>query len=231
MSAIIAGVDACRAGWLCVRQDNSRVEAEVFPTFQEALRYLDTAVIVAVDIPIGLSSAGERPCDPLARQLLGFTRAGSVVPTPVWSVVHETDYELACAKHRATDGRALSKQAFAILPKILEVNDLIRRQTDLQDRVREIHPELSFAVWNDGRAMKHRRNEPQGKVEREKLIDRLWPQRARVAGALRRAGHQLEDLNDAFAALWTAARITRGAAKVLGPPTPDQYGIKMQVWA
>ena len=231
MSVIIGGVDACRAGWLCVRQDNSKVDGEVFTTFQEALRFLDTAAIIAVDIPIGLSSAGERPCDPLARQLLGFSRAGSVVPPPVWAVVHETNFELACSKHRATDGRVLSKQAFEILPKILEVNDLMRRQVDLQERVREIHPELSFAVWNDGRAMKHRKSDPAGKVEREKLIDRQWPQRARVAGTLRRAGHQLEDLNDAFAALWTAARITRGAAKVLGPPTPDQYGIRMQVWA
>jgi hypothetical protein len=37
------------------------------------------------------------------------------------AVVHETDYQGACAKHREVDGRALSRQAFAILPKILEV--------------------------------------------------------------------------------------------------------------
>ena len=77
-------------------------------------------------------------------------------------MTNETDYTVACAKHRDADGRALSKQAFAILPKILEVNQLVLNQAALQDRVREIHPELCFAVWNGGRAMQHRKSDRTG---------------------------------------------------------------------
>src|SRR3989442_13288566 len=135
----VAGVDGCRAGWLCVRLQDGVVEGEVFATFKQLLALLEASSVIAVDIPIGLPTSGERACDRMARQLLGAPRASSVFPAPIWAVTNETDYTVACVKHRAADGRALSKQAFAILPKILEVNQLVLNQAGLQDRVREIH--------------------------------------------------------------------------------------------
>src|SRR5262249_3863764 len=123
-------------------------------------------------------------------------------------------------------------QAFAILPKILEVNELLRADTTLQDKVREIHPEVCFAAWNGGRAMQHRKSELAGETERGRLIDRIWPDgRARFVRKLGRYGYQIDDLTDAFAALWTATRIASGAAKVIGSQTPDQFGLRMQMWA
>ncbi len=228
----IAGVDGCRAGWLCVRLQDGVVEGEVFASFKQLLALLQSTSIIAVDIPIGLPTTGERACDPMARQLLGAPRACSVFPAPIWAVTNETDYTVACAKHRDADGRALSKQAFAILPKIVEVNQLARNQAGLQDRVREIHPELCFAVWNGGRAMQHRKSDPAGAAERELLIDREWPAaRLGVLRSLGRSGWQPDDLNDAFAALWSATRIASGVAKVFGSQARDQHGLRMEMWA
>lgn len=228
----IAGVDGCRAGWLCVRSQGTVVEGEVFASFTQLLDLLHTASVIAVDIPIGLPTSGERSCDRMARQVLGAPRASSVFPAPIWAVANETDYTVACAKHRGVDGRALSKQAFAILPKIVEVNQLALNRTGFQDRVREIHPELCFAVWNGGRAMQHRKSESAGAAERERLIDREWPgSRSRVLRSLGRSGWQPDDLNDAFAALWTASRIASGVAKAFGSQATDQHGLRMEMWA
>src|SRR5216684_123056 len=156
----IAGVDGCRAGWLCVHQRGDEISAEVFVTFRHLLKHLPATTLIAVDIPIGLPTSGERTCDRMARQLLGVPRASSVFPAPVLAVARETDYLAACAKHKNIDGRALSRQAFAILPKILEVNELLWSNEVIRDRVKEIHPEVSFATWNSGRAMRHRKSEP-----------------------------------------------------------------------
>lgn len=168
----------------------------------------------------------------LSSQLLGQPRASSVFPAPIRDVAQETDYEVACQKHRQIDGRALSRQAFAILPKIREVNTVLWAQSELQDRIREIHPEVCFGVWNNGRAMQHRKALPEGRAERERLIDAAWPgQRARLLREMRRFDFQADDLNDAFAALWTARRIASGTAKVLGSHAPDCQGLRMQMWA
>jgi predicted RNase H-like nuclease len=227
----VAGVDGCRAGWLCVRLQDGVAEGEIFASFKQLLSLLQGTSVIAVDIPIGLPTSGERACDRMARQLLGAPRASSVFPAPIWAVTNETDYTVACAKHRDADGRALSKQALAILPKIVEVNQLVLGQQGLQDRVREIHPELCFAVWNGSRAMQHRKSEPAGAAERERLIDREWPgARARVLRSLGRSGWQPDDLNDAFAALWSATRIALGVAKVFGSQAKDQHGLRMEMW-
>ena len=91
---------------------------------------------------------------------------------------------------------------------------------------------MSFATWNSGRAMRHRKSERIGAAERELLIDREWPgQRVDVMQRLGRIGYQRDDLNDAFAALWSAARVVRGTAKALGSTLRDENGLPMQMWA
>ena len=227
----VAGVDGCRGGWLCVDEREGELTGRIYSTFKELLNTLATASIVAVDIPIGLSDAGERLVDPIARKLLRAPRSSSVFPVPIRSVVQETDYRTACQKHWAVDGRALSKQAFAILPKIREVDGLLGACPGLQARVREIHPEVCFAFWNNGGAMKHRKSDPLGRAERERLIDGMWQgQRRRILDGLF-GDYESDDVNDALAALWTAKRIISGTAKVLGPQTVDRRGLRMEMWA
>jgi predicted RNase H-like nuclease len=174
-----------------------------------------------------------RECDLAARRYLRPPRASSVFPAPVRSALVGGTYADACAAHLIADGRRMSKQAFAILPKIIEVDEILSRRPELQDRIREVHPELCFAVWNGGRAMQHKKSRPAGRAERELLIDAVWPaERERLRVGLRRFRCQPDDLNDAFAALWTARRIHEGAALVF-PPTPavDRVSLRMEMLA
>ena len=97
----------------------------------------DSLDIVAVDIPIGLNEgyeAGGRFCDRQARKCLRG-RASSVFPAPVRPVLAASSREEACTLSRASapHGKAISKQTFAILPKIREVDELLRRRPELRD--------------------------------------------------------------------------------------------------
>src|SRR4029077_5268811 len=116
--------------------------------------------VVAVDVPIGLTESGPRECDVEARRVLGAPRASSVFPAPVRACLSATTYAQACEAHHRADGRRMSRQAFGILNKIREVNEMLMRDTRLQSRVREVHPEVCFAHWNRGKPMSHRKSRP-----------------------------------------------------------------------
>ena len=75
-------------------------------------------------------------------------------------------------------------------------------------RVFEVHPEVSFAAWA-GEPMRYSKKKSAGKLDRRKLIMAEWPEaitscRAMLAGER----YALDDLYDAFAALWTARHIS-----------------------
>ena len=232
MNKMIAGVDGCHSGWLCIMQDEGTIRAEVFPSFQELLKEVAAASVIAVDIPIGLPETGSRSCDIAARKLLGKPRSCSVFAAPVRGVINETDHATASALHREIDTRGLTVQAFHILHKIREVDAILLRDPLLQEKIREVHPEVCFARMNGGPAMKASKKRTAGKAEREKLIDTEWPSARHNATAMLQgiSGWSRDDLNDAFAALWTAKRIAESGAECLGNGEVDSAGIRMEIW-
>ena len=142
----VAGLDGCRAGWVMVTVPSAGTGAprvEVVTDLGLVTDRLERGRIaaVAIDIPIGLAPDSSRPVDHEARRRLG-PRKSSVFPAPVRPVLGATSYEEACEISRAACGRALSRQLFAILPKIREVDAL--QSPALQDRLFEMHPEVSF---------------------------------------------------------------------------------------
>ena len=109
-----------------------------------------------MDIPIGLLDAakrGGRDCDIEARKRLGSRRGSSVFPPPVRATLDSDDYaEANVINHASSDvGIGLSKQCYSIIPKIREVDQFIN--PDLQERVKEVHPEICFWKMADGVAM------------------------------------------------------------------------------
>src|SRR5262245_55258929 len=112
---MIAGVDGTRGGWVAVlcEDDLSRPHALCLDRLSGLPRRLR---VVAVDIPIGLSQSGPRQADRLARKALGARRT-SVFPTPVRPVLGASSWKEACVRNELADGRRVSKQTYAILPK------------------------------------------------------------------------------------------------------------------
>jgi predicted RNase H-like nuclease len=71
MTAWVAGVDGCKAGWVVVLHDSARntFAARIVPDFAAVLALPEASSVIAVDVPIGLlatAPAGGRACEVLA---------------------------------------------------------------------------------------------------------------------------------------------------------------------
>ena len=110
----VLGVDGWRGRWVGALLDGRRVTLLDLTDATAVLAVPDVAV-VAIDMPIGLSEDGVRACDVEARRRLG--RAGSsVFPAPLRQVLGATDYLDACRRAVEASGKALSKQAWNLVP-------------------------------------------------------------------------------------------------------------------
>jgi predicted RNase H-like nuclease len=190
--------------------------------------------VVAIDVPIGLSDAfetGGRACDRAARKYLG-KRAGSVFPAPVRPVLAASSWEDACARSRASapHGKAISKQTFAILPKIREIDDLLRTRRKLRDVVREVHPEVCFGELV-GRPMIYPKRKREGREERRQALARCFNDFDVIVKTGREDGLRVEDILDAAVACWSALRLADGEGRSLIEPVPhDTTGLPMTIW-
>lgn len=161
------GVDGCRAGWLFVSlPSHGPARWGVVREIGELVRCASEADRIFVDIPIGLPDGpGGRACDLEAREKLG-TQGSSVLPAPVRAVLDASgDYEDAKRRSREATGKAISLQTFAILPRICEVDALMRRTTKARCLVREVHPEVCFWALNGNKAMNRSKKAKEGFCE------------------------------------------------------------------
>lgn len=230
---IVAGADGCRSGWVVVEQslDTGGVRWETVPRLRALFERQEGPLVLAVDIPIGLVEQGARQCDFEARRLLGRPRGGSVFPAPLRAVLSADSYEEACAARAKTEGKRLSIQTWGIVPKVREVDTLVREKPELRWVIRESHPEISFYYMAGGKAMLHGKKHRAGREERTTLlrsqfgsvIDDALSDRSRLACAA-------DDLLDAFAVLWSARRIFRAESFTIPDrPPQDGVGLPMQI--
>lgn len=233
--AVVAGLDGCPWGWLCLTKDlaTGKVCACILPNIGQLLTMNPRPDVVMVDVPIGLTNSGARDCDLLARKYLRAPRSSSVFPAPVRPTLAATTYIQACQLGVTADGRKLSQQAWAILPKIREVDTFLRADPTLQQWVREVHPEVCFWAWNSKKAMGNRKKSAAGKAEREALVKPVYGTAyAAAQSSLPRGQYGNDDLLDAFSALWTGERFVAGNALVLpGTPPLDSCGLRMEMIA
>lgn len=234
--AEFVGVDGCPAGWVAVTlARDGRLEYRVFPTF-DAILCQHRRALILVDVPIGLRDAGadERVCDREARRLLKRRRS-SVFPAPVRAALSAPNYEAASRINREkTDGRrGLSRQSWAIVSKIREVNEHLAGREQPAPVVREMHPELCFWGLKEGHPLRHNKKTQEGYGERIALLSQL------VAGAVelvdtvlrekRRGVLRRDDVVDALVGA-VVARLGGGCLKTL-PETPecDSVGLPMEM--
>jgi predicted RNase H-like nuclease len=230
----VAGVDGCRRGWLCASRNTRTGETrfELLDTTRALLELIPQPAILCVDIPIGLPECGARQCDRLARALLGRPRASSVFPAPIRPALGAGDRERASRITQRIDGRGVGCQTFGLYPKIRAMDELLQEHPGARERIREVHPEVSFRAWNGQRPLAAGKKTPEGRQQRLRLVEG-WLGRGVLEVA--RAGHRRgeladDDILDAIAALWTATRIAAGAARRLpADPPRDATGLRMEI--
>lgn len=236
---VVAGVDGRRGGWAVALaavhpatgrarrvtwhavpgQDAAGVRAVL------ALAAAAGAVAVGVDSPVGLPADGWRPCDLEAKRLLG-TAAARVFLAPPRAVLAAPTY--AEARSVARDllgGRSVSAQTYGIRRVVLALDEVLR--ADPAAAVVEVHPELSFMAlagrpWRD--PLPSKKTAP-GRAARLAAL-RGWLTPA-AAGALDTVPDG-DDHLDALACAWSAWRLHRGEALVLGGGT-DRCGLPMRI--
>ena len=204
------GVDGCKSGWFYVALSQSRKpDWGVVTELEDLLSDVGGSDRIFVDIPIGLPNGEERrDCDKEARIKLGQKRGTSVFPAPVRAVFGAKDYEDAKKLSQEVCGKKISDQTWRIVPKIHEVDELMRRDNKAKHFVREVHPELCFWALNDGISMKKSKKDKSGFEERKRVLSRWLPEVELLIASVRQGflvkevGH--DDIVDALAAAITA---------------------------
>lgn len=225
----IAGIDGCQSRWLAISHapGSSSFVAQIFETSELAAQ---PWTLAAIDIPIGLPDRGAREADGAARRFVG-PRGSSVFPCPIRPALEATTWEEACDITYQHNGHRISKQTFAIIPKIRAVDECVR-STDLRQRLFEVHPEVSFASWQ-GAPMLHAKKDVHGHEQRRALIARHFGLDAFASVVEQVGGRSVaaDDIADAFAALWSAERLLAGTAQRLPEAlATDAYGLPMHIW-
>jgi predicted RNase H-like nuclease len=171
---IYIGIDGCKAGWLAWIFDNGVLKYQISPNLQTLYEDLGKESYCLIDMPIGFSDKAnpDRPCDKAARKYLSKIRSSSVFTVPSRQAVFSEDYQSACDVNKALLGKKFSKQTWAIVPKIRELDRFIEQNPSIC--IRESHPEVVFAAFA-GVPMGHNKKTSQGKLERLRLLNSIYP--------------------------------------------------------
>ena len=238
---VVGGLDGCAAGWVLVTvalgapadaagggPEPGLLDVRVLATLDTVRAALDSGrmAAAAIDIPIGLPARERRACDTEARRMIG-PRRNSVFPAPVRRVLGAPTYQEACDRSRRACGRGISKQLFHILDKIDEVDRV--QSPQLQSRLFEMHPEVSFTVLA-GAPMRFPKRTPEGRAERLVALRSAFGDQRRLTHGTPPPGAKRDDVLDAMVGAWTARRSLAGADFRLGGDL-DERGLRMEIVA
>lgn len=221
------GIDGCGAGWIAVKLAADDVRD--FTIIERIdLLSISAHAMVFIDMPIGLPDSGYRGCDLAARKLLKGAPSRVFLGLRRPLLGHLTDYAAANAWAKA-DGKGLAKQAFAILPKIAEVDAVMSPAR--QETFRESHPELVFQRLNNGTALPSKHT-PEGIAARRNLVAQAgFTDIDAWLGALRGRGAKADDLLDACVLAVAARDAARGDARRIDcAERRDARGLRMDIW-
>ncbi|MBT1090924.1 DUF429 domain-containing protein [Streptomyces sp. Tu102] len=204
----VLGVDACgKQGWVGIRVSDGGYAGSLVDVRLEALiERAGEVSVIAVDMPLGLVERGWRAADLDARVLLGERRSTVflVAPRSAWL---ESEYVAAGDRCQELTGQRLSRQAWALAPKLLEA-----RACRLADgRIHEVHPEVSFRALAGGVPPAFAKKTWRGQNTRRALLAAAGVVLPDELGEADRV--PVDDVLDAAAAAWSADRIARGVAE------------------
>lgn len=225
----LLGLDACRKGWAgIVLAEGSGPRGVFGQSVDEVVaraRALAPLDVIGIDMPIGLPDRGRRSADVEAKTIAG-PRRSSVFLAPVRVAVEASSYAEAARLNRQLAGEGLSAQAFALAPRILEVDAWVR---NARTEVIEVHPELSFTAMADGPVPAGKHTWAGAATRRRRLVD-AGVELPDDLGAVGSAA-AVDDVLDAAAVAWTARRHMSGRA-VCVPSQPETFsdGWPAAIW-
>lgn len=168
------GVDGCSKGWFAIAmQGDLQWSADIFSDISELWAQHQDAMLILIDIPIGLPFAGARRCDIEARKILR-RRGSSVFPAPARESLRATTYQEACRLNQQVLGKKISVQTWHISHKIREVDALLIREPQARQRIRESHPEVCFWALAGGHLIPASKKTEIGLSQRLRLLQQHY---------------------------------------------------------
>ena len=245
MSEIVfVGVDGCRGGWFGVflavdGEKKCEWKIGIFKTFPCLIdfikkEYNPAEFLILVDIPIGLKAGNNRLrlSDLEARKILK-TRKSSIFPVPCREAAYAENYEKACEINEKLTGKRISKQAWNILPKIRDLDNLLIEKEVLREKIKEVSPEVCFQALA-GLPMKYSKKTPEGFFERKEVVKSFFQfSDELIETALFKYKRQelaKDDILDALVAAITAKYgYISGFEYTPFEPETDSKGLKIQL--
>ncbi len=229
------GVDGCRDGWFYFSYECGKPIYGVAKSIQQLFSLIDPKAVVYIDILIGLidEGAGGRRCDSEARSALGHGRASSVFSAPARPTLSAGSYAEAKQLNQAATGKMISQQAFAIIPKIREVDDFLRERPEIRYRLREVHPEVCFWGLNQELPMEFAKKKREGFEERLGVLERYLPDVRSITESILavypRKAVARDDILDAIVG-YLVGIMPEGRRKTLpSEPLIDSAGLPMEM--
>lgn len=227
------GIDGCKAGWFYVSFDKALSWAVgILNTIDMLDKIVAPDDMILIDIPIGLreQEQHERLCDKEARKLLK-NRGPSIFPAPSRLSLGIDDYKTASKTNFINTGRRLSRQTYAISPKIKEVDDFVRRD-DIRHNIREFHPEFCFLALNAFIPLDFKKKSKEGIQERLKILTNhlaIAPEILKAATSrYLRKQVAVDDIVDALSGA-VAASLGGRLKTVPEFPEKDKHGLAMEI--
>jgi predicted RNase H-like nuclease len=230
------GIDGCRAGWFFVSiGPGDESEFGVFETIDKLFNAYIDAKWMLIDIPIGLphNDMPTRDCDSKARKLLSPRRHHSIFSPPCREALSASNYAEACDINQKVIGRKVSKQAYHVSKKILEVDLLQQNNSRACSILRESHPEVCFYALADLKPMEYYKKTEAGLEERLDLLKQYFPRSSAIykaaLGRYLRKEVAKDDILDALALAITASMLDEGEKRLPETIKKDQLGLPMEI--
>ena len=228
---ILGGIVPCPSGWLIIPARLAGVtvvadEPEVVKTLLDVLEYKPKFDAAAIYATIGFAdepSGPYRPCDPEARDLIGWPRMVAVRPSPSRAALH--------APTRA--------EAQELEPWL--TRDDFRRFKAMRECEREFqpfhqrnffaaHPDLTFTQLNNDQPLTSSPYQQAGVLERMNLIRDKLPGLEEMVTRTPPPGTAQIHLLQATGLIWTARRAAgRAMSRLPADPAWDSTGMRMEL--
>lgn len=161
-------------------------------------------------------------------------KASSVFNTPCRQAVDESDYPNASNVNFKIMGRKLTKQSFAIMPKIKELDSFLHNHPKWKNRILESHPEYCFFLLNAGAPIPENKQTTEGSMKRRNILNKYYSECDGLLEMFKSKYPTLsaktDDFLDALAlAVIGGIGLKTGYHSIPKCPSVDARGIKMQI--
>ncbi len=229
--AIYAGIDACKAGWIMVKNAGENYAFGIWQHIGDLVAANPDVGRFLIDIPIGLGSPLQpRTIDRRLRRELG-KRGSTVFNAPIREAVYAKNYEEAKAKNLAIEGKSISIQSFNICAKIRQVDEFLIQNK--HTKLIESHPELCFKYLNEGEPIWSKKTTPEGIEARLNILNKYEPKTSelfrKILSETQRKEAKKDDILDAICLCLVNRRAAENLHFLRDENQSDEKGIGIKI--